>query len=146
MGFFDKIKSGVTGITAEYKKLANKTLMEGTIASCALVINANGIAKPEEKRKMLGFIKSNEQLKVYDTDKVINTFNKYFDKFDFDPEIAKGEILQIVAKIKNPDEAQLLVRVLIAIGAADGDFDANEKNCVRDVIRTLGLMNSDFGL
>lgn len=146
MGFLDSIKSGIDSITTEYKKLANKRLMEGTLAACALVVNANGIAKPEEKRKMIGYIKGNEQLKVYDTDAVIAVFEKYYNKFDFDPEIAKGEILQSVSKIKDANEGQLLVRVLIAIGAADGDFDDNEKACVREVITTLGLRAADFNL
>jgi tellurite resistance protein TerB len=146
MGFLDKIKTNISELTTEYKKFTNKKLMEGTLAACALVVNANGIAKPEEKRKMIGYIKGNEQLKVYDTDTIINVFEKYYNKFDFDAEIAKGEILQSISKIKDSNEAQLLVRVLIAIGSADGDFDNNEKACVRDVINTLGLTSSNFGL
>lgn len=143
MEFFDKIKSS---ITSEYKKLANKKLMEGTIAACTLIINANGVAKPEEKQKMVGFIQNNEQLNVYKMDDVISTFEKYYSKFKFDMNIAKGEVLRAVAKIKDPNEAQLLVRVLIAVGSADGDFDPDEKQCVRDIIRTLGLETRDFNL
>jgi len=150
MGIFNILKSKVQkigkSVCNEYKKFANSNLMEGTLAGCALVINANGIAKPEEKRKMISYIQNSEELKVYDFDTVVSTFEKYFSSFSFDYQIAKGEILKVISKIKDPIEGQLLVRVLISIGAADGDFDQNEKECVKDIIKILNLKCDDFDL
>jgi len=120
--------------------------MEGTLAACAMVANANGIIKPEEKRKMMGYIQRNEALSVYDTNEAIKVFDKYINDFSFDLEIGKGEALKAIGKIKDKNEAQLLVRVCCSIGAADGDFDNDEKQCVREICNTLGIDTVQFGL
>ena len=146
MSFLDKLKEGFDDAVNQFKKLKNKNLMEGTLAACALVANANGIIKPEEKRKVIGYIQRNDALSVYETSDVIKSFEKYIESFQFDLEIGKGECLKAVSKIKDKNEAQLLVRVCCSIGAADGDFDNDEKQVVREVCNTLGLETSQFGL
>jgi len=40
----------------------------------------------------------------------------------------------------------LMVRVCCAIGAADGNFDENEKTAVRNICAELGLNPKDFDL
>lgn len=146
MSFLDKLKEGLDESVKQFKKFKSKSLMEGTLAACAMVANANGIIKPEEKRKMMGYIQRNEALSVYDTNEVIKVFDKYINDFSFDLEIGKGEALKAIGKIKDKNEAQLLVRVCCSIGAADGDFDNDEKQCVREICNTLGIDTAQFGL
>lgn len=146
MSFLDKLKEGLDESIKQFKKFKSKSLMEGTLAACAMVANANGIIKPEEKRKMMGYIQRNEALSVYDTNEVIKVFDKFINDFSFDLEIGKGEALKAIGKIKNKDEGQLLIRVCCSIGAADGDFDNDEKQCVREICGTLGLDCTQFGL
>ena len=53
----------------------------------------------------------------------------------------------MIGKIKGNDEqCRLLVRVVCAIGAADGDFDDKEKAMVAEIVRELGLNPIDFDL
>jgi len=59
----------------------------------------------------------------------------------------QGEALKLIGKLKaKPEEAQLLVRVCCAIGAADGDFDELERAAVRTICAELGLDAGNFDL
>jgi tellurite resistance protein TerB len=147
MGVLDWLKTQATSIQDEVKKFKNKNFMEAAVAGCALVAAADGVIKPEEKAKMAGFIQRNDALKVFDMSQVIQAFEKFTQGLEFDHTIGKGEALKAISKIKkSSDEARLLVRVCCAIGAADGDFDEDEKKTVREVCYELGLDPKEFGL
>ena len=96
---------------------------------------------------MMGFMRTNESLSVFDSSEVIEIFEKYSKHFDFDFQIGQANALQAVAKLKSKEaEARLMVRVCCMIGAADGDFDNNEKTAVRTICNELGLNPKDFDL
>jgi tellurite resistance protein TerB len=54
--------------------------------------------------------------------------------------------MQAVGKFRGKPQAQLVIRVCCAIGAADGDFDEKEKVVVRRMCSELGLSPADFDL
>lgn len=131
----------------EVTKIRNKSFLEAVVAGCALVAYADGVARPEEKQKMMGFLRNSEVLSVFSADEVIVIFDKYAKQFEFDHQIGQASALQAVAKVKSKeDEARLMVRVCCAIGAADGNFDDNEKAIVRKICAELGLNPKDFDL
>lgn len=135
-----KLADGV----AQYR---NRDFMEAVVAGCAVVAAADGNVSSEEKQKMMGFIQNSDELKVFKTDDVIKAFTEIVGKFEFDVTIGRGEAYKKIAKIKSKDGAgQLLVRVCCAIGAADGDFDDDEKRAVAEICRELGLNPADFDL
>ncbi len=147
MGVLDWLKTQTTNVTEEVKRFKSKNFMDAVTAGCALVAFADGVVKPEEKAKMGGFIQRDESLKVFDMSKVIESFEKHVKSFEFDLTIGKAEALRTIGKIKKKsDEARLLVRVCCAIGAADGDFDADEKAVVKEICQELGLNPDEFGL
>ena len=47
---------------------------------------------------------------------------------------------------KNPDQARMVVRLAIAIGGADGDFDPQEQAQATKIARELGLDSAEFDL
>lgn len=131
----------------EVTKFKNKDFLNAVIAGCALVASSDGTISADEKRKMLGYINHSDELKAFDQADVIDSFNKVALKFDFDYEIGKAEALKTIAKLKgNPDASKLMIRVCCAIGAADGDFDANEKKMVIAICHELGINEAEFDL
>jgi tellurite resistance protein TerB len=151
MGFFDSIKQMSKDVSNklsnEVTKFKNKDFLNAVIAGCALVATSDGSISPEEKRKMLAFISNSDELKVFDSGDVIESFNKISSKFDFDYEIGKAEALKIIAKLKNnSDAARLMIRVCCVIGAADGNFDNNEKKVIVTICRELGINEAEFDL
>lgn len=134
-------------LKSEVAKLRNKSFLEAVVAGCALVANADGTVRPEEKQKMMGFLRNSEVLSVFSTEEVITIFDKYAKQFEFDHQIGEASALQAVAKLKDKDaEARLMARVCCAIGAADGDFDQKEKAVVIKICAELGLNPKDFDL
>ncbi|MBE2295317.1 MAG: tellurite resistance TerB family protein [Phycisphaerales bacterium] len=134
-------------LKSEVSKLRNKSFLEAVVAGCALVANADGTVRPEEKQKMMGFLRNSEVLSVFSTEEVITIFDKYAKQFEFDHQIGEASALQAVAKLKGKDaEARLMVRVCCAIGAADGNFDQSEKAVAVKICTELGLNPKDFDL
>ena len=85
-----------TNVKTEVTKVRNKTFLEGVVAGCAMVAYADGTVTPEEKQKMMGFLKSSEVLSVFSVDEVIATFEKFAKHFEFDPAIGEANALQSI--------------------------------------------------
>jgi tellurite resistance protein TerB len=129
------------------KQYLNHDFLDAIVASCALVSISDGKIDSAEKIKMLGFIQSNETLKVYDHQKIEERFSYYINRLEFDYNIGMGECLLAIGKVrKNVDQAQLLVRVACTIGASDGNFDVSERQVVTNICKHLGLNPSEFDL
>ena len=146
MGFMDKLNELKGKMVNEYSKLANNTLMEGTMAACALIANANGVLKDEEMQMMMGHIGRNEQLKVYEISKCMDVFKKCMEGFTLNKIIGDNECFAKISKIKKPEEGRVLVAVCCAIAGADGDFDENEKAMVRKICDRLTIHPGEFDL
>ncbi len=151
MGLFNKVKSTLSASRVELVKqvgrFKNKKFMQGTVAVCArIAVSSDGVSA-EEKQKMMGFLRSSEEMKVFDTNEVIDFFNKLVSSFDFDMEIGKGETMKYILALKDqPEAAQLAVRVGIAVGKSDGNFDPDEQAATLEIIAALGFNAEEFGL
>ncbi|MCP3774304.1 tellurite resistance TerB family protein [Paenibacillus sp. MZ04-78.2] len=129
------------------KRFKNKDLLDAIVAGCAMVAVADGTIDAAEKQKMAGFLGRSEDLSVFNMSEVIDRFNHFAGNMEFDVMIGKQEALRVIGKFKSkPEVARVIVGVCCAVGAADGDFDDNEKGVVRDICNVLGLMPSEFGL
>ena len=139
--------SARAALTAEIGKYKNRSFMEAVVAGCALVSAADGNVSAEEKQKMVGYMQSSNELKMFKMLDVMNAFNDAVSKFEFDPEIGKAEALKTISKIRDDQgAAKLLVRVCCAIGASDGDFDAQERAMVAQIATELNLQPAEFDL
>lgn len=135
------------GLNDQVKKFKNKDFMNAVVAGCALVAAADGKIEEAEKNKMAGYMNISEELKVFDMREVITQFNSYVSHFDFSPEIGKQEALKAISKFNGkPEIGRIIIAVCSAIGAADGDFDAQEQAVVRNICNVLGLNPSEFNL
>ncbi|ELR98533.1 tellurite resistance TerB family protein [Gloeocapsa sp. PCC 73106] len=147
MSFFTWLENQRKNLQNEIVKFKNKEFLDAVVAGCALVAAADGHIDASEKRKMEGFIGRSPELQVFDMDQVMKKFNTIADNFEFSEAIAKRQALNTIAVIKNnPQAAKLLITVCCSIGAADGNFDEDEKAMVREMCRELALNPSDFEL
>lgn len=151
MSILNRVKSAFNSgrgeLTKQVSRFRNRKFMEGTIAVCArIAVSSDGVSA-EEKQKMIGFLKSSEELKVFETEEVITFFNKLVTSFDFDMEIGKGETMKYILALKDqPEAAQLAVRVGIAVAKSDGNFDQDEQKAVKEIAAALGFDPAEFGL
>lgn len=151
MSFFnslkDKFNTGRDELTKQVGRYKNRAFLEGTVAVCARIAVASDGVSSEEKQKMMGFLRASPELSIFDTNEVIQFFEKLVTSFSFDMEVGKGETMKYILALKNkPEQAQLAVRVGIAVAKSDGDFDATEQANAREIIQALGFQPAEFGL
>lgn len=148
MSLFNSLKQSVTNaansMNSELKKFRSKDLLQAIVAGSTMIAYADGVVTAEEKQKLLGFVRSSEQLSVFDSDKVIESFTQYLARFEFDATIGAGEALQKIAAFKGKPEAELIVRVCLAIARADGNIDAKERQALGQICQSLGLDINNF--
>lgn len=145
--FLSRLKSKASELKTEALKYKNKDFLNAAMAGCALVAMADGSVSAEEKQKMIRFIESNDALSVFTTSDVIKAFQEFVGQLEFDKDIGEAKAYQALLKMKsNEGAARLLVRMVIAVAASDGNFDAKEQDVASKIIRELGLSPSEFEL
>lgn len=141
------LKEKANELKTEALKFKNKGFLQAAMAGSALLALADGDISPEEKRKMVKFIENYEPLSVFKTTDIISTFGEYVSQLEFDNDLGEAKAFEAIEKMKNNSQAaRLIMRLVIAIGAADGDFDDDEKAMARRIAVELGLNASEFEL
>jgi tellurite resistance protein TerB len=141
------LKEKANELKTEALKFKNKGFLQAAMAGSALLALADGEISPEEKRKMVKFIENYEPLSVFKTTDIIATFGEYVSQLEFDNDLGEAKAFEAIEKMKNNTQAaRLIMRLVISIGAADGDFDNHEKAMARRIAVELGLNASEFEL
>jgi tellurite resistance protein TerB len=145
--FLSRLKTKAAEMKTEALKYKNKDFLNAAMAGSALIAMADGNITPEEKQKMIKFIESNEALSVFTTNDVIKAFQDFVGQLEFDKDIGEAKAFQALGKMKsNAEASRLLVRMIIAIASADGDFDASEKRIAIRIAKELAINPSEFEL
>jgi tellurium resistance protein TerD len=128
-----------------FNRYKSQDVLEAVVAACALVAMADGYLDASERQKMMEFVHQSEELRVFDTNKVIQKFNLFISRLENDRMLGRAEAFRALGKIRTkPEIARLVARYCIAIGYADGNFDPQEKQMVADICRELGLNPAEF--
>ncbi|MFC0414771.1 TerD family protein [Cytobacillus solani] len=128
-----------------FTRYKSQDVMDAVVAACALVALADGRLDQTERQKMIEFVNQSEELRVFDTNKVIQQFNLFVQKIERDSIIGRAEAFKALGRIRSkPEIARLVARYCIAIGYADGHFDPSEKQIVTEICMELGLNPHEF--
>lgn len=145
--FLDKLKTKASELKTEALKYKNKDFMNAAMAGSALIAMADGSINSEEKQKMVKFIESHDALSIFTTNDVIKAFQDFVAQVEFDKDIGEAKAYQALGKMKsNPEAARLLVRMIIAIASADGNFDDTEKKVAIKIAKELAINPTEFEL
>lgn len=151
MGFFDQLKARISDLTSQTKtqvdKYKSKEFANASMAMCALIAAADGSIDPEERAKTAAFIGSNDALSVFPPNELQEKFNWYASKLEGDYAFGKVEAIATIGKLKSkPDAARAVIQVGIIIGGADGNFDKDEQQAVREACNAVGIPPAEFDL
>jgi len=145
--FLSQLKSKANELKTEALKFKNKEFLNAAMAGSALIAMADGSISAEEKQKMIKFIESNDALSIFSTSDVIKAFQDFVGQLEFDKDIGEAKAYEALGKMKsNAQAARLLVRMIIAIASADGNFDATEKKIASKIARELAIDPAEFEL
>lgn len=130
---------------AEIRQAENEHLMEGIVSGCAIVAYADGWVTDEEHDRMLRLIRGFEPIAKFGLDDVVATFEAWTARFAADQQRGETAALKAVERLKGQSNyPALLVKTCCAIAAADGGFDAEERNAILRLCNVLGLDPHDF--
>lgn len=151
MALWDQLKSRVADFSSQTKtkvgQFRTKEFANASMAMSALIAAADGSIDPEERMKTEGFIRSNEALKVFPIEELLEKFNFYASRLEKDYAFGKMESIATIGKLKSkPDQARTVIQLGIVIGGADGNFDNDEKQAVREACNAVGIPPADFDL
>ncbi len=143
----EQARSKLSDLKNEALKYKSKEFLNAALGGSALVILADGSIDAQEKSKMMNFIENHEALSIYNTSEVVKTWKDYIDTLEMDADIGTAKAMSALGKIKGKDDqARLVLRMVCAIGASDGDFDDDEKRVASKIAIELGLNPADFDL
>jgi tellurite resistance protein TerB len=145
--FLNSLKTKASELKTEALKFKNKDFLNAAMAGSALISMADGNISSEEKQKMIKFIESHDALSIFPTNDVIKSFQDFVGQIEFDKDIGEAKAYQALGKMKsNAEASRLLVRMIIAIASADGNFDATEKGIAIKISKELAINPSEFEL
>ena len=145
--FLNQLKTKANELKTEALKFKNKDFLNAAMAGSALIAMADGSVTSEEKQKMIKFIESNDALSIFTTSDVIKAFQDFVSQIEFDKDIGEAKAYQALGKMKSNIEAsRLLIRMIIAIAASDGNFDDSEKKVATKIAKELALNPAEFEL
>ncbi|PQJ95142.1 tellurite resistance TerB family protein [Chromatium okenii] len=145
--FVSNLKQKATELKNEALKFKNKDFLNAAISGSVLISMADGVVSSQEKQKMMRFIENYEALSVFSSKELIEAFQNAMSQIEFDKDLGEAKAYEAIGKMKsNADASRLIMRLIIAIAAADGNFDNSEKQVARKIAMELGLNPADFEL
>lgn len=140
MTLFKKLNDAKEGVFKQVKMIANKPYLEAAIGASVYIAMADGEFCKDEKKKLMSFLCHSDELSAFKATDVVASCDELVKMFAFDVDIAKGECLRRIVKIKGNSEYSMLIRSLVvSIGKSDGDFDPDEKKAADEIVDALGV-------
>ncbi len=145
--FLKKTKEKLGELKNDALKYKSKNFLEAALGGSALIAMADGTIDASEKTKMMAFIENHEVLSIYDSSEVVKTWKNFIDTLELDNDIGTAKAMSAIGKMKGKNEqARLVLRMVCAIAAADGDFDQDERKVAAKIAQELGLDPAEFDL
>jgi len=125
-------------------RLRDRNLLEGAMATAALVALADERLLIEETLAVKIVLERARELRLHDVEEAIGLYTSYVDQLRTDRAAGRESALQAVARCSNDIEAAaLVVRVGVAVAKADQDFSSDEVSAIEEICSCLGIMGLD---
>ena len=147
--FLAALKGQIAQLTKAADKFMDKSLFKACMAAVVITGWSDGDFDTSEKMKGLKLAKTHPMFKgKFSADEVKDVFEEYDDVFTMDFAMGKTEAMKAISAVsgKDPEAKALVVQTMCLIGAADGNFDDDEKRVAKEVCGVLGLRPSQFEL
>ena len=116
------LRTLLTDYQKELERHRNRPFLRATMAACALVATADGEVTFGERIRVDQILETLEALKVFDPHEGVNLFNEFTENTLADPKQGRDDAIRAVQAVAGkPDTADLLIRICLAISAAEGE-------------------------
>ncbi len=140
----DGTRSSGLGISRQVVKLRDETLLEGAMATGALVALADRRLAVEESITLQDVLANTERLHLYDPEFAMSLYTRHVERLRLDFATGKQTALEAIARCSDDiDSALLIVRVGIAIAKADKVIAASELEVIEEICQRIGIVGLD---
>ena len=140
----DFARSMGSRLSKQVLRLRDKTLLEGAMATGALVALADRKLAVEESLAVQNVIANAELLRIYDTELALTLYSRYVERLRNDFADGKAAALNAIGLCADDIEAaELIVNVGIAIAKADKDFTSEELEVIEEICARVGVEGLD---
>jgi len=132
-------------ITRHVLRLQDLNLLEGAMATGALVALADRHLAIEESVVMKLVLENVEQLMLHDHRRAINIYTRYVELLRTEPDKGREVAFDAIRQCAEHDieAAELIVRVGITIAKADQDFSQPEVEMIEEICQCVGITGLD---
>ncbi|MBK1648957.1 tellurite resistance TerB family protein [Rhabdochromatium marinum] len=143
----NNLKQKASELKNDVMKFKNKDFLNAAVSGSVLMSMADGTVSSEEKQKMMRFMENYEALSVFPSKEIVESFQNFMSQIEFDKDLGEAKAYDAIRKMKGKDDAaRLIMRLIIAIAGADGNFDADEKHVAIKIATELGVNPAEFEL
>lgn len=131
----------ISDYQTELDRHRNRPFLRATMAACALVAAADGEVTFGERIRVDQVLDTLEALKVFDPHEGVDLFNSFTDSILGSPRHGREEAMKAVRAVAgDPERADLLIRICLAVGEAEG-----ERTLVSEIeiVMLCGLLGVD---
>lgn len=119
----------------------HRAFLEASMAGAALVAMADGRLSFAESSRIDEIVQRVKELKAFDPHEAMDCFYAHVDAIEADLEDGQARAHEAVAAVADePEAAELLVRICVAMSRADGHVDPAE---AAEIQRIRHLLNLD---
>jgi tellurite resistance protein len=132
-------------ISKRVVKLRDRRLLEGAMATGALVALADQRLAVEESLALQSVLANAELLRIYDSELALSLYTRHVDHIRRDFAAGKEEAMRAI-RVCNEDieAAELIVQVGIAIAKADAEFSMAEVEMIEEICEAVGVVGLDM--
>ncbi|TAN49732.1 MAG: Tellurite resistance TerB [Methylococcaceae bacterium] len=143
----NNLKQSAGELKVEALKYRHKDFMRACMSGSALIALADGAVSAEEKQKMLRFIENFDALSVFSSKEMLECFQNYATLLELDKDLGEAKTYDAIRKMSADDQpSRLVLRLIIAIAGADGNFDDQEKYVAKKIAQELKIDPAEFEL
>jgi tellurite resistance protein len=130
----------IDGIRQQVARHQNREFLDGVMAACALVAGADGTVTFSERSRMDQVVGNLERLRVFDVHEATAAFNAHIEAMEESPVPGVAAAMQAVTTLADdPEAADLLVRICVAMSQADGRLDPAERRQIEAICTALDV-------
>ena len=141
------LSSLITDFQVQMERHRNRPFLRGAMGACALVASADGAVSFSERVRIDQIVETLEALKVFDPHEAVDLFNEFTDAILEDPKSGRAKALEAIQSVAdNPETAQLLIRICIAVSEAKSERLLVDQIEIVMLCSVLGVDPKEFGL
>jgi len=131
-------------LSRQVVRLQDETLLEGAMATGALVALADQRIAVEESIALQDVLANTERLQLHDPEFALSLYTRHVDRLRRDFPTGKKAALEAIGRCADDvDAALLIVQVGVAIAKADKVIAAAELEVIEEICERIGIVGLD---